>query len=217
MTIKYIHSLLIATTAFVFISMGYLFYLGYRLSVEHAPLVDAAMEIKLEATTAHLWFEEIISGDETITIESVWGHIEKADWYAEAMLSGGQNSEGKFFPLKDEVARNSIYSVKKQLANFRAIAEERYNEKDLSKPGSDVDQRFDNVFNDFISKSDNVETRVQQIIKTQQTRFFYIGIFLLLTSMITAFIMLRIIIRNNRSKITLLDTLNDAYIKLKTN
>ena len=41
-------------------SMGYIFYLGNCMVAEHAPLIDAAMEIKFEATTSHLWFEEII-------------------------------------------------------------------------------------------------------------------------------------------------------------
>ena len=214
MTHKRIHSLLVATAAFVIISMSYLFYLGYRLSVEHAPLVDAAMEIKLEATTAHLWFEEIMSGDDSLSIESVWEHIEKAEWYANAMLSGGQNSEGKFYPLKDEIARNSILSVKKQLARFRDIAKERFNEKKSSKPGSNIDQRFDAIFNDFISQSDDAETKVQHIIEIQQTRFYFLGIILLFSSLITATIMMRIVVRNNKSKTELLESLNNTNIKL---
>ncbi|MBC8254838.1 MAG: hypothetical protein H8E35_12555, partial [Ardenticatenia bacterium] len=34
--------------------VGYGLYVGVRMSTMYAPLVDAAMEIKLEATTAHL-------------------------------------------------------------------------------------------------------------------------------------------------------------------
>jgi len=49
-------------------AMVYSFYIGRNIAERYAPLVDAAMEIKLEATTAHLWFEEIISGDRFVDI-----------------------------------------------------------------------------------------------------------------------------------------------------
>ncbi len=64
--------------------MFYSLYIGRGLAERYAPLVDAAMEIKLEATTAHLWFEEIISGDRFVDIDEVWKHLDQAKWYARA-------------------------------------------------------------------------------------------------------------------------------------
>jgi hypothetical protein len=32
----------------------------------YAPLIDVALEIKLAATAAHLWFEEVLSGDTSV-------------------------------------------------------------------------------------------------------------------------------------------------------
>ena len=43
------------------------------------------MEIKFEATEAHLWLEEIISGDRSEDINAVWKHLDIADWYAEGI------------------------------------------------------------------------------------------------------------------------------------
>ena len=42
-------------------SVSNLYFASEKAIVKSAPLVDAAMEIKLEATTAHLWFEEIMT------------------------------------------------------------------------------------------------------------------------------------------------------------
>ncbi|EDN65048.1 sensory box/GGDEF/GAF/EAL domain protein [Beggiatoa sp. PS] len=65
--------------------------------MKNAPLADAAMEIKLTATTAHLWFEEIIVGAENKeVIEKVWQLLDESLWYVEAMLKGGTNAEGIF-------------------------------------------------------------------------------------------------------------------------
>jgi hypothetical protein len=87
------------TTLAIALVMGYSLYNGNIMAVRYAPLVDAAMEIKFEVTIAHLWFEEMISGDRTVDIEDVWGHLDQSRWYAEAMLEGGENPEGKFVPL----------------------------------------------------------------------------------------------------------------------
>jgi len=56
-------------------AMAYSFYLGRDIAERYTPLVDASMEIKLEATTAHLWFEEVISGDRTVDINEVWRYL----------------------------------------------------------------------------------------------------------------------------------------------
>ena len=97
-----IYPVLIGAISLIMIGiMGNSYYTGDRMITMYTPLVDAAMEIKLEATTAHLWFEEILSGDPHEKIETVWGHLDQADWYATAMLEGGENSEGIFIPLDD--------------------------------------------------------------------------------------------------------------------
>ena len=71
--------------------VGYGFYTGHRMATVYAPLVDAAMEIKLQATASHLWFEEVLSGDCHEEIKTVWEHLGQAEWYAQAMLEGGKS------------------------------------------------------------------------------------------------------------------------------
>jgi len=68
------------------ITMSYSLYSSSKMINKYAPLVDATMEIKLEATTAHLWFEEIISGDRYENLDDIIKHIDLALWYANAML-----------------------------------------------------------------------------------------------------------------------------------
>ena len=81
--------------------LTYLFIGATDIAQRYAPLVDAAMEIKLEATTAHLWLEEILGGDRQEDINEVWRGLERADWYAGAMLDGARNAEGHYLPLRD--------------------------------------------------------------------------------------------------------------------
>ena len=68
-------------------------YEGILVSERLAPLGDAAMEIKLMATTAHLIFEEIEGED----VQVVWNLLDKTLFYVDAILNGGENDEDTFY------------------------------------------------------------------------------------------------------------------------
>ena len=150
----------------------YSIYIGHNKADRYAPQVKAAMEIKLEATIAHLWFEEIISGDHHIDIKKVWEHLDHAEWYAQAMLDGGENREGIITALNDPALRQEIQQTLKGISAFRAIGRERWQSQSQSGIGSDIDQRFDQVFENFLITADNVETALQQAIARQIEQFY---------------------------------------------
>lgn len=156
---------LIALVGFVMtgiVSFG--FYTGNRINAVFAPLVDAAMGIRLEATTAHLWFEEILSGDRNEDMQQVWQHLDQTDRYARAMLEGGENPGGTYVSLDDAAMRLKIRKVLEQLTQFRDITRLRLAEKERSGAGSDIDQRYDAIFELFINQAEDVKTRLQQVM-----------------------------------------------------
>lgn len=117
---------------------------GKELGVKLAPAGDAAMEIKLTATTGHLWFEEIMSGDTSEDIEEVWELFDETLWYCNALLKGGENSEGKFYKIEDVEIRRKVEDVREDVEKFIETAHDRYNTIHNSVTiGSDVDQQFD--------------------------------------------------------------------------
>ena len=87
---------LIGATVLTFVIgiVCYGFYTGDRLVRVYAPLVSATIAMKLEATLAHLWFEEIMGGDSHEDIEKVWKRLDMADWYAKSMLEGNSSIAG---------------------------------------------------------------------------------------------------------------------------
>ena len=151
---------------------------------KYSPLVNATMEIKLEATTAHLWFEEIISDDRHENIEDVIKHIDLALWYARAMIEGGQNQKDIFLPLSDEILKKEVASTILHLKEFKQITFKRYKSKASSGVWSEIDQQYDELFNDFISQIDNVETLLQQKIKADFKRYQIIQITLIIVTII---------------------------------
>lgn len=157
--------------AVVVAAMVYSLVTGSQMAERYAPLADAAMEIKLEAAIGHLWFEEIISGDRDEEIASVLEHFDRSAWYARAMLDGGQNPEGVFAALRDPALRREVEEVLEKIREFRTIAEQRWAAMDQSGIASAIDQRFDAVFNDFLTRADEVETTLQRKMNRDLSRF----------------------------------------------
>lgn len=196
-------------------AMSFLFYTGNKIATHQAPLIDAAMEVKLELTTAHLWFEEIISGDRNESIETVWNHIENAEWYAEAILSGGTNIEGTFLPVTDPHMRDSVLSIQKSLKRFRKIAEQRYQDSEQFRIGSAMDQEFDRVFAEVIGEADHVETMIQKDFAIELEQFQMVS-----GSMLAALAMLSIFLsiflyRREIQRMVHLKTIHKAHKSIK--
>ncbi len=165
-------------------AMALIYFTGYRMAAVHGPLMNAAKEIKLETATAHLWLEELISGDKDVTIDQVTGHIDQADLYANAMLKGGKNIEGEFVALTDPDMREDVRQVQEKLAEFRSVTLERWESKDTAGIGSEIDQQYDKIFSDLLTLSDKVETDVQLLIKQNLSRFAVQQVALVIISLI---------------------------------
>jgi signal transduction histidine kinase len=195
-------------------ALGYGFYTGDRLIRVYAPLVDAAMEIKLEATLAHLWFEEIISGDRQEDIATVWERLDQADWYAKAMLEGGKNPEGTFFPLDNAEMRRAITEVRGKLARFRDITKQRLTATQISGAGTQIDQLFDAVFKDFFNKADEVETRLQQVIAQDLGSFRHTQLILIAASLVLFLFILIAFSRFDRRRVKNFLSLRKVHLNL---
>lgn len=133
---------------------------GIAVGEELAPLGDAAMEIKLSATNAHLLFEEILSGDTTEDPEEAFGLLDEATWYCDAILEGAENDEGTFIATEKKEVRAKIVEVKASLARFATLARGRLKQQQKeggSGAGSDADVAFDKEFDHFVQAADDVE------------------------------------------------------------
>lgn len=163
----------------VLISSFYSSFLSRKMVERYTPLIDAAMEIKLQATMGHLWFEEAISGDTTIDIEEVWQLLDLSKWYANAMLEGGQNQEGVFIALEDHTLRARLERVLRDLKEFRLIAERRWAEQSLAGIGTNYDQQFDAIFKSFVNSAGLAENALQSKMKNDLQSFNWLQIAIL--------------------------------------
>ena len=137
-----------------------LYNVSRNVGIKNAPLVDAAMEIQLKAAMAHLWFEDIINGNQKKErIEDVWKLLDASLWYADAMLKGGENAEGIFYPVKDRVIEVKLFSVQTDIEAFIKIAQLRFKNHLGTKALEDqaLHEQFDALFEQLITTADDVE------------------------------------------------------------
>ena len=121
--------------------------MGERISIELAPLADAAMEIQLSATHAHLLFEEIMAGDEGEDVEQVWSLLDQSLFYTRAILEGGKNENGTFIATTVPEVRAIIESVQTKVIAFIDSAHERHaHHSGSAGTGSSADQDFDAIY-----------------------------------------------------------------------
>jgi CheY-like chemotaxis protein len=178
-------------------AMTYSMLSGARMAHTYAPLVDAAMEVKLNASLAHLWFEEgITSANEKGAGSTVgedelgkaWEFIGNAEKYAKIMLEGGTTSEGAFNPVEDEELRDGVQKTMVEIQRFRVMAQERWDNRKEAGVGTDIDQQFDRLFDHLLEEADAVETKLQSIIERELALFNVIQTILIVACMILAVI-----------------------------
>ena len=209
----YLLSSLVALIAFGLISYG--FYTSNQMSRTFGPLIDAAMNIELEATKAHLVFEENLSGDDHEDLKTGWKHLQRAEWYARVMLEGDESEYGKFITLDNNDFRKIVSRVRDKLESFRVIMKKRIDERQTSAAGSDIDQRFDGMFSELLEETGSVETKMKHIMKKELAHQQLSQKVLLGVSIFLFMILGAIYLRYNKHWSIMMSALRDANEKLE--
>ena len=158
------HLLIAFTGLIVVVLVSYGFYLGTMLYKKYFPLADASMEMRLEATTAYLWFEEMLGGDESKNIEDILAHLDKADWYADAIIAGGENRHLKLLPLEEMEIHESTKKLKLLLSLQRDLLNKRIGDRDSSGPGTVIDKLYHETLEEFVDKAKALEMDAKRIM-----------------------------------------------------
>ncbi|MDH3228034.1 MAG: ATP-binding protein [Thermoleophilia bacterium] len=147
-------------------AMGHVMLIGATVGDTYVPLVRAAEEIKLDATLAHLWFEEILSGDRHESIDEVWARLEATRRNVRAMVEGGGDRRD-IVPLDDPLLRATARQAEAKLSEFEAITAERWKARQTSVSGTRIDQTYDAVFREFIALADEMKLELHEVIRRE--------------------------------------------------
>lgn len=166
-----------------------------RMVSEYSTLVETSIEIKQELSVAHLWFEEIISGDSNEPIDKVWYHLDKSEQHALDVLKGGYTSQDDNISIKDPFIKQGVDNIRNEISLFRSITEERLKSINYAGVGSDIDQKYDSVFLGIIRLTDIVTKKLKSLRNRDLDRFYFIQKTLILlilgTGILVAYLLYR--------------------------
>jgi PAS domain S-box-containing protein len=173
---RFIQTLIIGFTVFVISILTLLWWVGFSLQEKHAPLVYASSDMKFHLGEFHLWFEESIQNDQSLTKKDVWENLTSARWNANALLNGGTNEHVSITPLESIQARNTITKVLLLLDQLEKLAETRLIHN--SQAGSADDQIFDSLYKQVIVEATNLEKIINKKITKKLANYNNIAVIL---------------------------------------
>ena len=169
--LRLIFSLVFVVALVVGSAMAYIMRAGNNLALIHSRHVEAVNQIQLQTTFAHLWFEEILSGDKSESIEDVWLYYARAHEQALAMLEGAETPLGTIAPVRDVQLRKQLNDVLEHLESFEAAARQRFEAGSRASAGSDIDQEFDDFFEHFMVHANNLNDYLHSRIRVELRNF----------------------------------------------
>jgi PAS domain S-box-containing protein len=141
-----------------------------RMVSQYSTLVATSIEVKLKIATAHLWFEEIISGDLNESIETVWLQHDIAGHHINEILEGSNDSTGTVAVGSPQI-RQDLGEVKNKLAVFRDVTLQRFNSMEYAGVGSEIDQKYDAIFIDLLGHMDKVIDELKSLSSDDLEQF----------------------------------------------
>jgi PAS domain S-box-containing protein len=161
----------LAGTVVIVSGSVYVLHVGNRITSQYVPLAEAAMEIRLDVTDAHLWLEEILGGDTNEDIQVVWSALECAQRHVDAILEGGEDEEWLYIPIDSPAIRSQAEVVKKRLDGVILLTHKRLQAKELAKTGTEIDQEYDLLFRGFAKDAYQLERQLRGLIKSDTVVF----------------------------------------------
>ncbi|MHB8765658.1 MAG: PAS domain-containing protein [Deferrisomatales bacterium] len=166
-----VYAALAAATLTMLSFTAYVFYGGYRVAAVQAPLLHAALEVRLQVTRAHLWLEEILAGDSDESLEAVWDSLEQAERVAGAMMEGGRRLGLPLLPLEDPALRARIVAVQQRVQEVKDLTVSRFVDARGAGPGSPQDLAYDAAYQALDDSAQEVERALGQALEADRDRF----------------------------------------------
>jgi signal transduction histidine kinase len=138
--------------------------------------VDTLKELRIKTAAAHLWLEESLTEKGDANRAMAGANLTDAMKLSETILYGGESEYGSTLqPRRSPELLEQAEKVRALLSEFGAIAKQRHAQPDSSGPGSNLDERFDDVFKDIEGAAGTLEDMAEKKLVSdyaKMTRLF---------------------------------------------
>lgn len=117
-----VHLIVLLAMIGVVAALAWTTWSARSLMLTFVPQVNAMMQTRIAVTEAHLWLEEIVSGDAGEDPQQVRDLIGEARWNLQAMREGGERGTQVVLPVDDGKLREDISRATSLLAAFEQLA-----------------------------------------------------------------------------------------------
>ncbi|MFZ5722854.1 MAG: GAF domain-containing protein [Pseudomonadota bacterium] len=168
-----IHLLLFLMMLGIAMLMGWTAWTARSMVETFLPQAAAAAAARLQVTEAHLWLEEIVSGDASESPQQVWDLIAQTRALLQALQSGGTGTYARIRAIADPAARSELSAAQETLAQFEQLARARIGQSDTGV-GTGIDSRFDDTYAGFIAITGALDARLHAAAGAALTRFTWL-------------------------------------------
>ncbi len=183
-------------------TVAFSLWTGSRYIREIGPLVQANNRILLEVTTAHLWFEEILSGDTTHDFQNVQAHLNTAETLATTMLEGGSVEGIEIGSLKKAGLIEAVGGLSDRLGELHRLADNRFNAGKTGGSGSPLDVGFDAAFASVTTHSREIDELLEEEARHKARGFFHVQLFLGFLILASSTLVTIVLFRHDRRRQT---------------
>jgi len=153
--------------------VGYGFYSGNHINTVDAPLLQAAMKIKLEATTTNLVIEGLLGDGFVGDLKPVWQPLNAAFLNFQTIFRKNQKNPA-LLPFHANHAEPALVgSIESTLSEFKERGFERLTNKKNSFIEEEVDQKYRSTFNALMGLLGTLEGNLRQSMAKNLALFRY--------------------------------------------
>ncbi len=163
-----VQSFATAILFFVLISLGPLLYLhnSWLGEIEDQSRVQEHLgAVRENLAEAHLWFEELLTGDPNIRPEQVWGLFESAKTSLTRFETEQQQVDKQlldFVPSRGISVWALLEKLSERVLALETLARTREGSSTDSSAGTAIDEKFDVIFTETLAASFEVEKAVRE-------------------------------------------------------
>ncbi|MBF0128083.1 MAG: PAS domain S-box protein, partial [Magnetococcales bacterium] len=150
-------------------------HLGTKISKVTAPLAHASIDIKFQTASFHLALEELIQGNHDLTTDQAWRYLDNALWHVQAMLNGGSNEDGTYYPITTTATRVLLDQLQQHLLQLKELARRRLDGTETGSV-SKKNSEFNILYYRVITGIDQIHLALNQEIQRQEHSYHLVGL-----------------------------------------
>ena len=190
----------------------YGYYMGTRLSRLDEPLVDAAREIKMEATETMLRIKDDLKRIPIKEPAALWTEVDNSLWYLKAILDKKGLRADDFKGNETNEIEREISLVQDKLELLKSAVSQRFNNRSFRG----TPESYNDAYLSFLATVGSLEDSLIKIRARSLQRFRFVQTFIVLTSIVT-FVAIGLFYRRfDRQRTLHLDNLKNSNAELES-